>query len=142
MAELILTYRGVVYPWQCDHVGHMNVMWYVSKFDEATWQLFSNLGITSSYMRDNQRGMAALDQNIKYKRELRAGDTLSIYSGILEITEKTIRFYHEMRFDETGEVVATTFLFGVHMDTTERKACPFPNEIVERGHENLVNVNS
>jgi hypothetical protein len=26
--ELILTYRGVVYPWQCDHMGHMNVMWY------------------------------------------------------------------------------------------------------------------
>jgi acyl-CoA thioester hydrolase len=23
------TYRGTVYPWQCDHVGHMNIMWYV-----------------------------------------------------------------------------------------------------------------
>jgi hypothetical protein len=21
------TYRGTVYPWQCDHVGHMNIMW-------------------------------------------------------------------------------------------------------------------
>jgi acyl-CoA thioester hydrolase len=31
-----LTYRGTVYPWQCDHIGHMNVMWYVGKFDEAT----------------------------------------------------------------------------------------------------------
>ena len=29
------TYRGTVYPWQCDHVGHMNIMWYVGKFDEA-----------------------------------------------------------------------------------------------------------
>ncbi len=19
------TYRGTVYPWQCDHVGHMNI---------------------------------------------------------------------------------------------------------------------
>jgi acyl-CoA thioesterase FadM len=31
------TYRGTVYPWHCDHIGHMNVMWYVGKFDEATW---------------------------------------------------------------------------------------------------------
>ena len=31
----LLTYRGTVYPWHCDHVGHMNVMWYVGKFDEA-----------------------------------------------------------------------------------------------------------
>jgi acyl-CoA thioester hydrolase len=137
----MLTHRGVVYPWQCDHVGHMNVMWYVSKFDEATWQLFSDLGITSSYLRENQRGMAALEQNIKYKRELRAGDTLSIYSGILEIKEKTIRFYHEMRLDETKEIAATTVLFGVHMDTIERKARPFPDEIVKRGHESLINVN-
>lgn len=21
-----VTYRGTVYPWQCDHMGHMNVM--------------------------------------------------------------------------------------------------------------------
>jgi acyl-CoA thioester hydrolase len=32
-----LSYRGAVYPWQCDHMGHMNVMWYVGKFDKATW---------------------------------------------------------------------------------------------------------
>ena len=32
-----VTYRGVVYPWDCDHMGHMNVMRYVGKFDEATW---------------------------------------------------------------------------------------------------------
>lgn len=29
MSDLILTHRGVVYPWQCDHMGHLNVMWYV-----------------------------------------------------------------------------------------------------------------
>jgi hypothetical protein len=34
MPDLPITYRVVVYPWQCDHKGHMNVMWYVGKFDE------------------------------------------------------------------------------------------------------------
>ena len=43
--ETDATYRGTVYPWQCDHVGHMNIMWYVGKFDEATWHLFHELGI-------------------------------------------------------------------------------------------------
>ena len=41
------TYRGAIYPWQCDHMGHMNVMWYVGKFDEATWNLFAALGVTA-----------------------------------------------------------------------------------------------
>ena len=39
-----ITYKGSVYPWQCDHIGHMNIMWYVSKFDEANWNFFATLG--------------------------------------------------------------------------------------------------
>ncbi|MEK7249044.1 MAG: thioesterase family protein [Bacteroidota bacterium] len=135
LSELAVTYRGVVYPWQCDHIGHMNVMWYVGKFDEATWHLFALMGITPTYMRDQKRGMAAVEQTITYKRELRAGDVIAIRSGLLEMKERVIRFHHEMWNEETGDVVATTILTGVHMDTEERKSCPFPPEILERGRK-------
>ena len=30
-------------------MGHMNVMWCVGKFDEATWNLFSEVGITPAF---------------------------------------------------------------------------------------------
>ncbi len=138
MTEWTLTYRGVVYPWQCDHMGHMNVMWYVGKFDEATWQLFTRLGLTPSFLREQKRGMAAVQQNIAYKRELTAGDTVTIRSGILEMREKVIRFCHEMMSDETGEVAAITVLTGVHIDTQTRKSCPFPQSVVERGRAMIV----
>lgn len=59
MADPLLTYRGAVYPCHCDHVGHMNVMWYVGKFDEATWQFFNSVGLSPSYLRTSQRVMAA-----------------------------------------------------------------------------------
>jgi acyl-CoA thioester hydrolase len=42
MAEA--SYRGTVYPWQWDHVGHMNIMWCVGKFDEANWNVFASSG--------------------------------------------------------------------------------------------------
>ena len=51
-----LTYRGTVYPWHCDHVGHMNVMWYVCKFDDATWCFLADLGLTPGALR--AQGMA------------------------------------------------------------------------------------
>ena len=79
--ETDATYRGTVYPWQCDHVGHMNIMWYVGKFDEANWNLFARLGLTPSYLRESGRGMAAVQQNISYKRELLAGDIVEIRAG-------------------------------------------------------------
>ncbi len=134
----LVTYRGAVYPWHCDHMGHMNVMWYVGKFDEATWQFFTALGITPTYMRENERGMVAVEQHISYKRELRAGDVITIRSGILEIKDKVIRFCHEMRNEETGEVAAITVLTGVHLDRRIRKACPFPQEVLARGRELVV----
>ena len=124
-----LTYRGTVYPWHCDHVGHMNVMWYVGKFDEATWNLFHQIGITPGCLREQQRGMAAVDQHIEYKRELKAGDVVTVYSEILELHDRNIRFRHEMRSGEgggaSGEIAAVTTLLGVHMDTQLRKSCAF-----------------
>jgi acyl-CoA thioester hydrolase len=123
------TYRGVVYPWQCDHMGHMNVMWYTGKFDEATWALFLTLGITPSYMRDRGRGMVAVEQTIAYRRELRAGDVVFVRSWILEVREKVLKFGHEMINAETGEVAATSELTGVHFDREARRACPMPDEV-------------
>ena len=39
-----ITYKGCVYPWQCDQIGHMNIMWYVGKFDEANWNHLARVG--------------------------------------------------------------------------------------------------
>ena len=132
MAEPLLTYRGTVYPWHCDHVGHMNVMWYVGKFDEATWQLFNALGLTPATLREQHRGMAAVDQHISYLLELHAGDVVSVLSRVLEIKEKSLRFEHEMKHDGTGEVVARTTLKAVHLDRVTRKSCAFADEVRAR----------
>ena len=114
MADPLLTYRGTVYPWHCDHVGHMNVMWYVGKFDEATWQLFNALGLTPATLREQQR------------------DVVSVYSRVLEIKEKSLRFEHEMKHDGSGEMVARTTLKAVHLDRVTRKSCAFADEVRAR----------
>jgi len=133
MTELVETYRGMVYPWHCDHMGHMNVMWYVGKFDEATWNLFSAMGVTAAYLREQTRGMAAVQQEITYRRELCAGETVVVRSAFLEVREKVARFVHEMRTGDTGELAALCMLTGVHIDATTRKSCPFPENVLARG---------
>jgi len=129
MHEQHLTYRGTVYPWQCDHIGHMNVMWYVGKFDEATWNLAAMVGITPSYIRDSGCGAAAVQQNITYKRELLAGDTVVVRSRVVEAREKVLRFIHVMENAETGVEAAVCDITGVHLDRHLRKAVPFPPAI-------------
>lgn len=132
---MIETYRGVVYPAQLDHIGHMNVQYYTSKFDEATWHLFAKIGITPGYIRGQKKGMVAVEQHIKYKSEVLAGDLLVIKSHVLEMREKVIRFEHVMYNTETNNEVATCELTGVHIDREIRKSCPFPAEIFQKGVE-------
>jgi acyl-CoA thioester hydrolase len=127
--EASITYRGTVYPWHCDHMGHMNVMWYVGKFDEATWTFLAGLGITAAYLRDAGRGMVAVDQRLSYRRELLAGDTVLVRSRLLETRPKAIRFVHEMLNAQTLELAATSEYVGVHIDRTTRRACPLPPAI-------------
>ncbi|HEX3671239.1 MAG TPA: acyl-CoA thioesterase, partial [Candidatus Cybelea sp.] len=91
----ISIYRGSVYPWQCDQMGHMNVMYYVGKFDEATWNLLAAIGMTASYMRESNAGAAGVQQNISYKRELFPGDVVEIRSHVVSIAERKIVFIHE-----------------------------------------------
>ena len=136
--QQIITARGVVYPWQCDHMGHMNVMWYTGKFDEATWHLFGHIGLTPSYLRDQKRGMAGLQQETSYRRELFAGDLIVIRSEILEMREKVLRFHHEMLNADTGEIAATSTLVAAHINRETRKSCEFPTEILERGRRSII----
>src|SRR5215468_10674376 len=134
----LLTYRGAVYPSQCDHMGHMNVASYVAKFDEATWQLFTAIGLTPSRLRTENIGMAGVEQHIEYKRELYPGDVVSVTSAILEVKEKAIRFTHEMKNDETGEVAARTLLVAVHLDGTTRRARALPADVREQASSMIV----
>ncbi|HTB93272.1 MAG TPA: thioesterase family protein [Candidatus Sulfotelmatobacter sp.] len=136
----ITTYRGTVYPWHCDHMGHMNVMWYVGKFDEATWQLMASVGLHSSRLRQEGIGLVAVEQRIEYKRELLAGDVISIRSGFQEVREKVLLFFHEMLNQETREVAARTFLTGVCIDLKTRRATTLPADIRERIAAGLASI--
>jgi len=95
---------------QCDHMAHMNVMWYVGKFDEATWQLMAKLGLSPSCLKNEGLGMVAVEQQIAYKRELYPGDVITIRSSVQKIKDKSIRFTHEMTNDETGNWLHPPFL--------------------------------
>jgi len=132
---MIRTYQGTVYPWNCDHMNHMNVQFYVNKFDQGTWNLFSALGLTSNYMKENNTGLVALEQHIKYLKECNAGDNLSIDSEIQEFKGKIVRFKHVMKNLESDSIVAECELVGLYIDTEKRKGIEIPEFVTEKWNE-------
>lgn len=129
---LMDTYRGTVYPRHLDHMGHMNVAYYVEKFDEGVWHLFASIGMTPGYMHRENRGMAAVEMNIRYLQELRAGDLIVVRSGITKVTGKSLHFVQEMLNGETGKIAALETAVAVHLDREARRATPFPEDIAVR----------
>ena len=137
----IVTYRGAVSASQCDHIGHMNIVAYGAKFDEANWVFFCEIGLTPSYLRSPQHGMAGVQQNISYKKELFAGDVIEIRTQVLEITEKRMCVRHEMRNLETGALAAVSDITSVHLDKQGHKSLPLP-EAVRKAAEGLLLASS
>jgi acyl-CoA thioester hydrolase len=102
MSDSKIIYCGIVYQWHCDHTGHMNVMWYTGKFDEACWQLLAMLGLRPSRFAEDGTGMVAVEQRIEYKRELHAGNAVRIQSSVLDVTDKSIHMLHRLVDDVTA----------------------------------------
>ncbi|MHA1525138.1 MAG: thioesterase family protein [Alphaproteobacteria bacterium] len=125
------TYKGVVYPWQCDHMGHLNVAHYVGKFDEATWCLFAGVGLDVKHFRENSRGMAALEQHLTYNREVIAGEIVVVRSRWLTASKKVVSFRHEM-FGKGDQLAATCEITAIYMDTARRKSEAFASEINDK----------
>ena len=133
--KAIKTYQGTVYPWNCDHMGHMNVQFYVAKFDEAIRNLFFYLGMTPTYLRENKRGMVALEQHLNYYKEVHAGDCIYIESKVLEINEKTMSIQHIMFNMMNEERIAETKITGLHIDTELRKGINLPEFVKVKYNE-------
>jgi acyl-CoA thioester hydrolase len=80
-------------------------------------------------MAETKRGMAGVQQNITYKRELFPGAVVEVRSHIVSVAERKIVLVHELRDAERDEVCATCELTAVHIDRVTRRAIPFPSEV-------------
>jgi len=123
-----LTYKGAVYPWHMDHMDHMNVMFIVGKFDEATWNFFAGFGMDVSYFKDNKAAMAAVQQDIAYRKEAMPGAVVEARTRIVELRDKVLKYVHTMT-DGDGDVIAECEMTTVHMDSEARRSSPFPEAI-------------
>lgn len=128
MAREIETYRGATFPWKCDWNGHMNVRFYVGKFDEGTWQFMAQIGASREELTRRNCGAMAVSQNITYRRELKPGDTVVVRTSVRALGTTSCRFRHVMVDLAKGDVAAEMDIVGVFVDLATRKPMPLRPE--------------
>ena len=124
-----VSYRGVIFPWDCDAMGHLNNKHYFGLFDQAAWHLFLALGFRPMAATRAGLGLADVNQNISFKREVLAGQLIVIRSYVERIGTKSITARHEMFDAEDGEPVAQLVSVTAFFDLKLRQATPIPAQI-------------
>jgi acyl-CoA thioester hydrolase len=124
-----ISYRGVIFPWDCDAMGHLNNKHYFGLFDQAAWHLFLALGFRPVAAARTGLGLADVNQSISLKREVLAGQLIVIRSYLERVGTKSLTARHEMFDAENGEPVAQLLSVTAFFDLQLRRATPIPTQI-------------
>jgi acyl-CoA thioester hydrolase len=132
-------FRGVVHPWHHDHFGHMNVRHYAPFFDDATYHMWTLLGLAYSRMVAEHGVHTVTAQAItSFKKELTAGDLVAIDGVVTRVGTKSTTFHLRMMHADTGDLHATYELVEVFFDPKTRTSAAMPASVRERLEAYLV----
>jgi acyl-CoA thioester hydrolase len=128
----IETYRSVVAPAQCDHLGHMNVQHYFAAVSDGMFALQTHLGLGPSQVSERKLSFAVVRAETDFKRELVAGDVIRLLSGVEALGGKSATFRHRLLRVEDDELAFETLFKCVLLDLAGRQAHPIPDDIRSR----------
>tara|TARA_R110000868_G_scaffold29322_7_gene108995 strand:- start:5229 stop:6125 length:897 start_codon:yes stop_codon:yes gene_type:complete len=135
MAGMLDTYRGYVSMQECDEMGHMNIQHYIAKTSDASFHIRDALGLSASQQATSGRGYIALEHHIRFHRELKTSDLVLIRSGIVEMRDRTLVKFQEMR-EVLDDRLAATFVVNVGcLDLETRRLTTWPEATKELAAE-------
>lgn len=123
------TLRAVVYPAQCDAMGHLTVKEYVGFFDQALWHCFLNAGFQPGWIESERIGWADVRHDISYKRELAAGALVRAESSIVKVGNTSLTTAHCLLDAATGETCARMDAVSVQYDLERRRSMPLHDRV-------------
>jgi acyl-CoA thioesterase FadM len=126
------TFRGAVLASEYDPESSMNSRLYIERFDQATWFLLHEIGLTPRTVRAAGRRVAVVRQNFQYVRELRGGELVRIESGFIAVGRKHLRFLHRMFDVETDSLLASSDVTAVQASLESGKTELLPDDQIEK----------
>ena len=124
-----ITFAGVVHPWMCDAMGHLNVRHYVGMFDDASFQL---LGRVAGPESNPSHGWADVRMEIEYKHETPVAKLVTIRSHVENVGNSSLTYVHMMTGTLDDQLHALMRTVTVRFDLSERSKRPLDDGERER----------
>lgn len=138
ITRLTPIYRFTIPESYLDENGHMNMRWYVAIFDEAGYPFVAQFGLTADYLSSQHSGGFDLEHHLHFLKEVRLGDSITIYPRLLARSAKRIHYLMFMVNDTQSAVAATFECVNSFADLTIRRTAPYPEAIAARIEAQLV----
>lgn len=119
-----------VEPQWTDYNGHLNMAYYNVLFDHGSDQAFDAMGIGRAYVSERSLSFFTAEIHVCYLRELHQGSQVTVSTQIIDVDDKRVHVFQEMRHAE-GWLAATSETLYLHVDMTARKAAPVPADVAE-----------
>jgi acyl-CoA thioesterase FadM len=126
------TTRDTVEPGEIDATGHVAMSHYIHRFSAANGHATAAFGMTPAYMREERRGFSTFEFQLTFAGTLSPGDPVPVRSALLHVGSSSLRVFHKMFNERTGELVATLDQFAVHLDMDARRPVPLPDALREQ----------
>lgn len=120
----IETFRGVVFPWHCDGMGHLSVQHQMPLLDNAVYHLLGEFGALVQVADGRRLGWADVRHEIAYHQELVAGDLIVLRSGLTGFGNSSIRHRTVMTRRSDGRICTVMDGVTVRFDLDARKSVP------------------
>ena len=128
-------------PQWIDYNGHLNMAYYNVMMDRAIDELWLQLGVGPTYMKERRGSTFTAECHVRYLREIHLGDPVQVTVYLLAADEKRIHTFEELRHATEGWISATSENITLHIDMAARKVAPFPPDIRARIAE-IANVHA
>jgi acyl-CoA thioester hydrolase len=138
MTELRLLHEATVGEDEIDHLGHMNVRFYLEKALRATRALTGLYGLAPEACAALGAVLELRDTFTRHYREQLVGDRLTVMGGILGVERDGLRLYHELLNPARGERAAT-FVHEVKLfERAGRAPFPLPEMVAKKAGDGRV----
>lgn len=108
----------------------MNVRHYAPFFDDASYHLWTRLGLPYSRMiQDHGIHCVTAQATTNFLKELTAGDLIAIDGTVARVGTKSVTFRLEMRHADSGDLHATYDLVEVFFDPKTRTSTAMPDTV-------------
>lgn len=119
-------YRRQILEHDLDAYGHVNNATYLTLFEEARWDLVTPKGCGFEHIQQSKKGPIILEVNIRYLRELKLRQWITIETELLDYQNKIGSVKQQILLEDNKVATEAIIKFGLFDLTTRKLIEPTP----------------